>query len=120
VTFGVASRAVSLASDVQPLFTADCATSGCHNTTHSAGSLDLSTGKSYGQLVGVPSSAPSCSSAVRVLACGPLRTQSVLIDKVLATSTSAACAGSPMPKGAPLSNAQKQLLVDWVAQGASP
>lgn len=28
------------------------------------------------------------------------------------------CSGTPMPKGAPLSAAEKQRLVDWVAQGA--
>jgi cytochrome c551/c552 len=47
-----------------------------------------------------------------------LRSQSVLIDKIRATSTSPACSGAPMPKGAPLSAADKQRIIDWVAQGA--
>ncbi|WP_375768174.1 IPT/TIG domain-containing protein [Archangium gephyra] len=120
VSFGVASRAVTLAADVQPLFTRDCASAGCHNTSSAAAALDLSSGKARAELVGVPSSAPGCAPAVRVLACRPQRSQSVLLDKVLATSTNPACAGSAMPKGAPLTAAEKQLLVDWVAQGAPP
>ncbi|MCP3136349.1 hypothetical protein [Pyxidicoccus xibeiensis] len=52
--------------------------------------------------------------------CGPLRSQSVLIDKVLATNASPACSGAPMPKGQPLTAAEKQTLIDWVAQGAPP
>lgn len=120
VSFGVASRAVTLAGDVQPLFTRDCASAGCHNTTNAAASLDLSSGKARAELVGVPSTAPGCAPAVLVLACGPLRSQSILLDKVLATNANPACAGAVMPKGAPLSAADKQLLIDWVAQGAPP
>lgn len=112
--FGVATQAVTLANDVQPLFTASCANAGCHSSP--ATPVNLTAGRSYGELVGVPSS--GCSSLLQVKACGPLRSQSFLIDKILATNTSPACSGAPMPKGAPLTAAQKQLIIDWVAQGA--
>lgn len=115
--FGVATRTSTLAANVQPLFTNRCATSGCHASP--ATPVNLTSGRSYGELVGVPSSG-GCSSRLRVLACGPRREQSFLIDKLLATNSSPACSGSPMPKGSPLSAAEVQSIIDWVAQGAPP
>ena len=114
--FGLATQGSTLSGNVQPLFTASCATASCHVTGSSTAPMSLQSGKAYGNLVGVTSS--GCSSEVRVIACGPLRSQSVLVDKILATSTSPACSGNPMPKGAPLNAMQRQLIVDWVAQGA--
>ncbi|HEX5746878.1 MAG TPA: IPT/TIG domain-containing protein [Archangium sp.] len=114
--FGVATRAATLANDVQPIFTASCANAGCHSSPSTP--VNLTAGRAYGELVGVPSS--GCSSRPQVTACGPLRTQSFLVDKILATNTSPACSGSPMPKGSPLTAAQKQAIIDWVAQGAPP
>ncbi|MCY1080129.1 IPT/TIG domain-containing protein [Archangium lansingense] len=112
--FGVATQSVTLANDVQPIFTASCANAGCHSSPSTP--VNLTAGRSYGELVGVPSS--GCSSRLQVMACGPLRNQSFLIDKILATNNSPACSGAPMPKGTPLTAAQKQLIIDWVAQGA--
>lgn len=111
--FGVATQTLTLAGGVQKIFTNNC-TSGCHGSPGTP--VNLTDGRSYGELVGVASS--GCPSTPRVRACGPLRSQSVLIDKLLATSTSPACSGAPMPKGAPLSAADKQRIIDWVAQGA--
>lgn len=116
-SFGVATRAVTLAADVQPIFTASCATMGCH-VSGGAAPMSLEAGLSLAALVGVTST--GCAPELRVLACGPLRSQSVLVDKIEATATSPPCSGSPMPKGAPLPAAEKQAIVDWVAQGAPP
>ncbi|WP_375744097.1 IPT/TIG domain-containing protein [Corallococcus interemptor] len=116
VTFGVASKVSTLASDVQPIFTATCATSGCHATASTP--VNLTAGNAYNELVGVPTSSKGCGQRLRVQACGPLRAQSFLIDKILATNSSPACSGGAMPKGSPLSAAQKQAIIDWVAQGA--
>ncbi|WP_338282772.1 IPT/TIG domain-containing protein [Corallococcus caeni] len=116
VTFGVASKVSTLASDVQPIFTATCATSGCHATASTP--VNLTSGNAYNELVGVPTSSKGCGQRLRVQACGPLRGQSFLIDKILATNSSPACSGGAMPKGSPLSAAQKQAIIDWVAQGA--
>lgn len=113
VYFGVATQAITLAGGIQKIFTDNC-TSGCHGSPGTP--VNLTDGRSYGELVGVASS--GCPSTLRVRACGPLRGQSVLIDKLLASSTSPACAGAPMPKGAPLPAADKQRIIDWVAQGA--
>lgn len=114
--FGVATQLVTLANDVQPIFSASCANAGCHSSPSTP--VNLTSGRSYGELVGVSSSASGCAPRPRVQACGPLRSQSVLIDKILATNTSPACSGAPMPKGAPLPAADKQRIIDWVAQGA--
>lgn len=111
--FGVATRAVTLAADVQPIFTASCATSGCHAGNKPSGDLSLTSALAYDQLVGVASAA--CSNRKRVLACGPLTTQSDLVAKVLGRDL---CGGSRMPKSASLPPAQLQVLIDWVAQGA--
>ncbi|WP_338863578.1 hypothetical protein [Myxococcus stipitatus] len=116
VTFGVASKVSTLAADVQPIFTASCATSGCHASTSTP--ANLTAGSSYGALVNIPTSSKGCGMRLRVQACGPLRGQSFLIDKILATNVSPACSGGPMPKGSPLSATQKQAIIDWVAQGA--
>lgn len=116
VTFGVASSAQTLSGGVQALFTANCATAGCHVSVGTVAPMSLQSGSTYANTVGVTST--GCAPALRVKACGPLRSQSVLIDKVKATGASPPCAGSPMPKGAPLTASQIQTIVDWVAQGA--
>ncbi|WP_163997684.1 IPT/TIG domain-containing protein [Pyxidicoccus caerfyrddinensis] len=113
--FGLATRAVTLATHVQPLFEKNC-NSGCHSSPSTP--INLTSGRAYGELVGQTSS--GCASTLLVKACGPLRSQSVLIDKVLATNSSPACSGAAMPKGQPLTAAEKQTLIDWVAQGAPP
>ena len=113
--FGIASRAVTLAGDVQPIFDASCATSGCHVSPGGLAPMDLSDGHSYGFVLGVQSS--ECS-ADRVRACGPTRGESVLVDKILATSASPPCAGVAMPKRGSLSASDIQTLLDWIAQGA--
>lgn len=114
--FGIASAFSTLAAQVQPIFTANCTGAGCHNATSLAGGLNLSAGASRAALVGAFST--QCTSEQLVRARSPSRAPSVLLDKVLATGPSPPCSGTPMPKGAPLSAAEKQRLVDWVAQGA--
>ena len=114
-SFGLATRVSTLATHVQPIFDRNC-NSGCHSSPSTP--VNLTSGRAHGELVGQASS--GCTSALLVKACGPLRSQSVLIDKVLATNASPACSGAPMPKGQPLTAAEKQALIDWVAQGAPP
>jgi hypothetical protein len=116
--FGVAGQVASISTNVQPVFTTNCATSECHVAVSTA-PMSLEAGQSYASLVGVVST--ECSPTPRVLACGPLRSQSVLADKILATSTSPPCFGVPMPNGqTSLPEAQQQLIIDWIAQGAPP
>ncbi len=117
--FGIASQKSTLASNVQTVFTASCATANCH-VTGGTSPMSLASGAAYGSLVGVPSTLLGCGAELMVLACGPQRSQSTLIDKILSTSTDPACDGVPMPKGQPLTKTDKQTIIDWVAQGAPP
>lgn len=115
-SFGLAGATSTLAAQVQPIFTSNCAGAGCHNAAAQAGGLNLSAGASAAELVGVPSL--DCAPRLRVKACSPSRAGSVLLDKILATPTSPPCSGTAMPKGAPLTALEQQRIVDWVAQGA--
>ena len=103
------------------IFSPTCAVSNCHTTTvvgkqtiaPQAG-LDLSAGKSYGQLVGVPSS--GCSGEQRVVA-GNV-SASLLMQKL--TNTQPAGCGSQMPKkGQFLATAQLDMVRSWICNGAA-
>jgi hypothetical protein len=109
----------SFASDVQPIFTASCASSGCHDGVRGPGrpggqgggatSLDLTAGNSYQSLLETTTS------------CGPVVVpgdpgSSVLIGKLTGM---ALCTGSQMPKGdAPLAPALIDTIAVWICQGA--
>lgn len=114
-TFGLASRAVTLAVDVQPIFNASCVGAGCHTTATTKVPMSLSSGQSYASVVGV--TCTQCPPRLRVKACGPLPSQSYLMAKVLNMDV---CFGTRMPKSAALSAADLQTLRDWIAQGAPP
>jgi hypothetical protein len=118
VTFGVAASEVSFSTEVQPIFTATCAGSGCHS--RSSAQIDLTSGAAHASLVGVASAAASCSPGLLVQACNPTRAGSVLVDKLLATTASPACAGTRMPKTGSLTTAEIDRIRDWIAQGARP
>lgn len=117
VVFGLAKASSSLAQ-VQTIFTASCASMGCHSGVMPAENLLLTSGNARANLVGIPST--QCVGRTRVVQCDPTRGGSVLSDKILATATNPACAGTPMPKMQPLTTAEKQLLIDWIALGAPP
>ena len=62
------AAAVSFAADVQPIFTVNCATSGCHQTTQTispASGLDLSSGNAHMELVDM--SSIGCPAGTRKL-----------------------------------------------------
>lgn len=113
--FGVATKTATLSGNVQTIFTNSCATASCHSGSTPADGLNLQSGSAYANLVGVASN--QCSGRLRVLSCGPQTTQSYLVAKLEGLDL---CSGSQMPKGAPLSSANIQTIVDWVAQGAPP
>ncbi len=112
VDFGIATQTVTLSGNVQSIFSASCATAGCH-VTGGAAPMSLQSGQSYGNLVGVTSS--ECPPTLRVRACGPLPTQSYVAAKILDQDI---CFGSKMPKGSSLPASTIQTIVDWIAQGA--
>ncbi len=114
-SFGIASKVSTLSANVQTVFTSNCIT-GCHSATTQAGGLVLASGSAAANLIGVAST--GCAGEIRVVKCQPLRSQSVLIDKIMSSLSSPPCAGSPMPKTGSLTAAEKQTILDWVAQGA--
>jgi hypothetical protein len=97
---------------VQPIFTAKCASNGCHGGSAPAQWLNLSAGHSYNKLVNVPAS--ECSNGrMRVLPGQP--SQSYLIEKLMGVSL---CSGTQMPVGGSLSSAKIQTIANWICEGA--
>lgn len=101
-------------TDVAPIFSSNCAISGCHAPPVQAG-LDLRASVAYANIVDVASTE---NPALRRIAPGD-PDNSYLLRKL---SDCAGCyVGARMPFGRPpLPDAQLQLLRDWVAAGAAP
>ncbi|RMF61073.1 MAG: hypothetical protein D6746_06025 [Bacteroidetes bacterium] len=99
-------------ADVQNIFTASCALSGCHTGTFPPQGLNLSAGQAYGNLVGVPSQEdPSLN---RVEPGDPDR--SYLYLKITGAP---GIRGGRMPLGRdPLPQAQIDLIRAWIEAGA--
>jgi hypothetical protein len=109
---------VSLANDVQPIFTASCASNGCHDGNGRPGggpgggatSLDLRAGNALQSLLDTTTP------------CGPVlvagdAASSILIGKL---DGSELCMGSLMPKGnGSLTTEEIDLIATWVCQGAA-
>jgi hypothetical protein len=101
----------SLASDIQPIFNKSCAFANCHDASAAAG-LDLSTGKSYANLV----NAVSINDPAKVRVIPNKADSSYLYIKII---------GDPgdgtlrMPIGGnPLSANEIQLIKNWIDAGA--
>jgi mono/diheme cytochrome c family protein len=98
--------AVSFADDIQPIFDASCA--GCHGVGGAAG-LNLTAGASYAQLVGVEAAE---SDLNRVEPGEP--NQSWLYLKITGNQD----VGDSMPPSGLLPSASRDLVRDWIADGA--
>jgi hypothetical protein len=96
-------------ADIQPIFDANC--TGCHAGAGASGSLNLSFGASYGNLVGVAST--ERPALLRVAAGNP--TDSYLIMKV---EGAPGIGGDPMPLGGALLPAEIDRIRTWITQGA--
>lgn len=116
---------VSFASDIQPILTDSCATSGCHQASgmtpggrpsdggpgNVKSELILDAALAYEALVGVPS---GCSG-MNFVEPGDV-SASYLMNKLTGSEM---CAGTKMPKGgAPLTQAQLDLIGNWICAGA--
>jgi stigma-specific protein Stig1 len=113
-TAGVCScgPTVSFANQVQPIFSASCASAGCHTGVKPAASLSLSSGYAYAALVNVPAS--SCSGRIRVTPSAV--PQSYLMNKLLGIDI---CSGTQMPKtGAALATSEINTISAWICEGA--
>lgn len=106
------NSSVSFSANVQPIFTASCATVGCHKGIMPAQGLDLTAAKSYAALVNI--TAGECMDGrKRVLPNQP--SQSYIIDKMMGVDL---CFGTPMPKLGSLPNAQIETVANWICAGA--
>lgn len=107
----VVASPVSFSGQIQPIFNAGCAVSGCH-LPGGSGPMSLAAGASYGNLVGVNATNGPCAGDKRVRP-GSAGT-SALVKRLEGTSC-----GTRMPiGGTQLSAAQIQLIRDWITQGA--
>ena len=111
----IISVSVSLANDVQPIFTTNCATPSCHTGSTAPFTLVLDSGQSYGELVNVAARAPSCNGEPRVspgnsagsvlykrisgYSCAPRMPFSILLSDTLTVS-------------------EQSTIRDWIDQGA--
>ena len=109
---------ISLANDIQPIFTQSCASNGCHDGNSRPGgpgaggatSLELTAGNALQSLLDTTTP------------CGPVLVpgdpaSSVLVGKLTGTEL---CMGSLMPKGnGSITTAQIDLIATWVCQGAA-
>jgi hypothetical protein len=114
LTWGLASLLtgqVDYESQIQPIFDANCAVTGCHVAGHFTG-LDLSSGNSYANLVNVVSY--GYPPGLRVEPYYPLN--SVLYHKVSGTNIFGGI--MPPPPISPLDSATVQLIYDWIDEGA--
>jgi len=101
---------VSFINDVQPIFTANCALSGCHSGTSPASGLDLSS-SAYSKIVNVSSRQRAALFLIKPL--DP--DNSYLIHKIKGDDIS----GSRMPLGrTPLTVDVIALIENWIRQGA--
>jgi hypothetical protein len=93
------------------VFTPTCAVIGCHHPVGQQSQLVLSTGNAYGNLVGVTSVE---NPALKRIAPGD-PANSYLYRKI----TGAGITGDRMPQaGPPLSEANLNLIRDWIRRGA--
>jgi hypothetical protein len=106
------SSSVSFSADVQPIFTSSCTGNACHGGTMPSASLDLTSGKSYGELVGVATE--QCNGS-RILVIPGDPANSYLLDKILGVDM---CFGSKMPKMDSLPASEIAAISSWICAGA--
>ena len=101
----------TLSGDVQPLFSRNCATYGCHGGPELQTGLDLNEGAAHGSLVGVASA--QRPEMLRVAPGEP--DASYLLVKMRGEADE----GDLMPPGfAPLAETDLSVVEEWIAAGA--
>ena len=103
---------VSFASTVQPIFSANCATSGCHSGAFPSASLNLEPGMAYGNIVNVAST--EVPAVKRVLPGDA--TNSYLYQKI---TDATGILFAPMPFGSyPMPANDIAAIEAWINEGA--
>jgi hypothetical protein len=107
------ATAVSFASDVQPIWNANCVDAGCHTGARPKENLTLDPGSAFADLVGVATD--QCNAQRTLVVPGDV-SASYLMNKLLGTDL---CSGSQMPKaGQSLTSAELATINTWICQGA--
>jgi hypothetical protein len=100
---------ISFSAQVQPIFTSSCVNAGCH--PGGGAPFPLLAAVSYNNLVGINATAGPCAGGKRV--------QPSNADASALTKRLDGTCGSQMPLGGnPLPSTQRQLIRDWINQGA--
>ncbi|MEE8134425.1 MAG: hypothetical protein V3T56_05180 [Gemmatimonadales bacterium] len=108
---------VTLSGDVQPIFTSNCALSGCHAGTNPQQGMNLSAGQTFANVVNVQ--AMELSTMNRVTPDEP--DNSYLVHKVQGTHLNVGGSGNQMPLGrSPLTQTDIDLIRAWIEAGALP
>ena len=103
------------------LFTASCATAGCHTGPTPAGELSLEAGRAYAQLVGVPAANANARRDGMLRVRPGVPDSSLLYHKLIAApGHHEADYGNGMPAGGKpaLSAGQLEYIKQWIADGA--
>ena len=105
------NSSISFHSQIQPIFTANCAVSSCHAGPTPQQGMDLSSGKAYASIVNVKSIEVPTYYRVKP----SYSDSSFLYFKITGNSI----AGIRMPyQRAPLSSSDIQTIKNWIDQGA--
>jgi hypothetical protein len=102
---------VAFAAEVQPIFTASCATTDCHTGAQPAMGLRLSSADGYGNIVNRPSQEAPTYQLVR-----PSKPDSSYL--YLKVEGASGIEGARMPFGGTLSATSIELIRHWIVQGA--
>ena len=115
-----APATTATADDVKAILAGNCALGGCHLSAPGAGRLvlDVSSPRWMDTVVNVRAKEVP---ALALVAPGD-PDQSWLVHKVFGDFCGTACTGcgGPMPPGGSLSDADRQAIVAWIADGANP
>ena len=112
---GNGAGGISLSADVQPIFTGNCALSGCHAAPSPVEGMNLASGQTFSSIVNVRSNE---SSLLRVAPGEP--DNSYLVHKIQGTQVTeggGCCDRMPLER-LPLSAAQIETIRSWIAAGA--
>lgn len=112
---GGCADAVCFERDIQPIFTTNCALSGCHAGTLPQQNQNLSAGLAYSNIVNVASNERPGMKRVTP----SLPDSSYLVHKIQGTQSTVGGSGDRMPLGGtPLTQSQADLIRAWIAAGA--
>ena len=92
---------VSFSKDIQPIFNANCNTSGCHSGTKPAGNLNLEMNQAYANLMDSKSGYIDTS-----------KPENSILYVAMTSKT------NPMPPSGKLDGCTTDLILKWIQQGA--